>query len=327
MLISRIKIIGNLNVAEKRLPQDGRATISANGREIDMRISSVPTINGESLALRLLDPSSSPKNLNGLNTSSENLSRLRKLLDNRSGMILTSGPTGSGKTTTLYAILNEINQRSHKIITLEDPIEYRLEGINQIQVNPSIGLNFSNLLRSVLRQDPDIIMVGEIRDAETARLATQAALTGHLVISSLHTNTALGAVTRLIDMGIEPFLISAALKGVIGQRLIKKLCTSCRSERKATPSETVAFGLTQDEIIASSQGCSTCHQTGYNGRVAIMEILSLDDRLRQYLLKNGNLEGCDKVVDDVNLKPYEIKDSITSLQTSAEEITRQLNVI
>ena len=242
-------------------------------------------------------------------------------------MILTSGPTGSGKTTTLYAILNEINQRSHKIITLEDPIEYRLDGINQIQVNPSIGLNFSNLLRSVLRQDPDIIMVGEIRDAETARLATQAALTGHLVISSLHTNTALGAVTRLIDMGIEPFLISAALKGVIGQRLIKKLCTSCRRERKATPSETVAFGLTQDEIIASSQGCSTCHQTGYNGRVAIMEILSLDDRLRQYLLKNGNLEGCDKVVDDVNLKPYEIKDSISSLQTSAEEITSQLNII
>ena len=157
------------------MPQDGRATISANGREIDMRISSVPTINGESLALRLLDPSSL-KNLNGL-TGSENLSRLRKLLDNRSGMILTSGPTGSGKTTTLYAILNEINQRSHKIITLEDPIEYRLDGINQIQVNPSIGLNFSNLLRSVLRQDPDIIMVGEIRDAETARLATQAALT------------------------------------------------------------------------------------------------------------------------------------------------------
>ena len=327
MLISRIKIIGNLNVAEKRLPQDGRATISAHGREIDMRISSVPTINGESLALRLLDPSSSPKNLNALNTGNENLSRLRKLLDNRSGMILTTGPTGSGKTTTLYAVLNEINQRSHKIITLEDPIEYRLDGINQIQVNPSIGLNFSNLLRSVLRQDPDIIMVGEIRDAETARLAIQAALTGHLVISSLHTNTALGAVTRLIDMGIEPFLISAALKGVIGQRLIKKLCTSCRNERKATPSETVAFGLTEGEIIANSQGCSRCHQTGYNGRVAIMEILSLDDRLRQYLLKNGNLEGCDKVVDHVNLKPYEIKDSIISLKTSAEEITSQLNVI
>ena len=326
MLISRIKIIGNLNVAEKRLPQDGRATISANGREIDMRISSVPTINGESLALRLLDPSNSPKNLNALNTSNENLSRLRKLLDNRSGMILTTGPTGSGKTTTLYAVLNEINQRSHKIITLEDPIEYRLDSINQIQVNPSIGLNFSNLLRSVLRQDPDIIMVGEIRDSETARLAIQAALTGHLVISSLHTNTALGAVTRLIDMGIEPFLISAALKGVIGQRLIKKLCTSCRSERKATPSETVAFGLTEGEIIANSQGCSRCHQTGYNGRVAIMEILSLDDRLRQYLLKNGNLEGCDKVVDHVNLKPYEIKDSIISLKTSGEEITSQLNV-
>ena len=237
MLISRVKIIGNLNVAEKRLPQDGRATISVTGRQIDLRISSIPTINGESLVLRLLDPGNSPKNLNALNTNGENIRRLRELLNNRSGMILTTGPTGSGKTTTLYAMLNEINLRSHKIITLEDPIEYRLDGVNQIQVNPSIGLHFSNLLRSVLRQDPDTIMVGEIRDVETARLAVQAALTGHLVISSLHTNTALGAVTRLMDMGIEPFLISAAVKGVIGQRLVKKLCASCKRKRKVTPPE------------------------------------------------------------------------------------------
>ena len=325
MLISRVKIIGNLNVAEKRLPQDGRATIFVSGRQIDLRISSIPTINGESLVLRLLDPGNSPKNLNALNTNGENISRLRKLLNNRSGMILTTGPTGSGKTTTLYAMLNEINLRSHKIITLEDPIEYRLDGVNQIQVNPSIGLHFSNLLRSVLRQDPDTIMVGEIRDVETARLAVQAALTGHLVISSLHTNTALGAVTRLIDMGIEPFLISAAVKGVIGQRLVKKLCASCKRKRKVTPPEAAAYRLTEDSFIGEPGGCSACHQTGYNGRIAIMEILRLDEKLRQYLLKNGNLEEFDGAVDEPNFKPYEIRDCIKMLQTSIDEITGQLN--
>ena len=325
MLISRVKIIGNLNVAEKRLPQDGRATIFVTGRQIDLRISSIPTINGESLVLRLLDPGNSPKNLNALNTNGENISLLRKLLNNRSGMILTTGPTGSGKTTTLYAMLNEINLRSHKIITLEDPIEYRLDGVNQIQVNPSIGLHFSNLLRSVLRQDPDTIMVGEIRDVETARLAVQAALTGHLVISSLHTNTALGAVTRLIDMGIEPFLISAAVKGVIGQRLVKKLCASCKRKRKVTPAEAAAYGLTEDSFIGEPGGCSACHQTGYNGRIAIMEILRLDEKLRQYLLKNGNLEEFDGAVDEPNFKPYEIRDCIKMLQTSIDEITGQLN--
>ena len=325
MLISRVKIIGNLNVAEKRLPQDGRATIFVSGRQIDLRISSIPTINGESLVLRLLDPGNSPKNLNALNTNGENISRLRKLLNNRSGMILTTGPTGSGKTTTLYAMLNEINLRSHKIITLEDPIEYRLDGVNQIQVNPSIGLHFSNLLRSVLRQDPDTIMVGEIRDVETARLAVQAALTGHLVISSLHTNTALGAVTRLVDMGIEPFLISAAVKGVIGQRLVKKLCASCKRKRKVTPPEATAYGLTEDSFIGEPGGCSACHQTGYNGRIAIMEILRLDEKLRQYLLKNGNLEEFDGAVDEQNFKPYEIRDCIKMLQTSIDEITGQLN--
>ena len=325
MLISRVKIIGNLNVAEKRLPQDGRATIFVTGRQIDLRISSIPTINGESLVLRLLDPGNSPKNLNALNTNGENIRRLRKLLNNRSGMILTTGPTGSGKTTTLYAMLNEINLRSHKIITLEDPIEYRLDGVNQIQVNPSIGLHFSNLLRSVLRQDPDTIMVGEIRDVETARLAVQAALTGHLVISSLHTNTALGAVTRLMDMGIEPFLISAAVKGVIGQRLVKKLCASCKRKRKVTPPEAAAYGLTEDSFIGEPGGCSACHQTGYNGRIAIMEILRLDEKLRQYLLKNGNLEEFDGAVDEPNFKPYEIRDCIKMLQTSIDEITGQLN--
>ena len=325
MLISRVKIIGNLNVAEKRLPQDGRATISVTGRQIDLRISSIPTINGESLVLRLLDPGNSPKNLNALNTNGENIRRLRELLNNRSGMILTTGPTGSGKTTTLYAMLNEINLHSHKIISLEDPIEYRLDGVNQIQVNPSIGLHFSNLLRSVLRQDPDTIMVGEIRDVETARLAVQAALTGHLVISSLHTNTALGAVTRLMDMGIEPFLISAAVKGVIGQRLVKKLCASCKRKRKVTPPEAAAYGLTEDSFIGEPGGCSACHQTGYNGRIAIMEILRLDEKLRQYLLKNGNLEEFDGAVDEPNFKPYEIRDCIKMLQTGIDEITGQLN--
>ena len=223
MLISRIKVLANLNIAEKRLPQDGRITVNVSGRSIDVRVSTIPIINGESVVLRFLDSEKGPNDLTALSFSNHTLSTLRRLLKAPHGMILTTGPTGSGKTTTLYAALQELNLVERKIITLEDPIEYRVENINQIQINPKVGLNFASLLRSVLRQDPDIIMVGEIRDEETARLATQSALTGHLVLSSLHTNNAFGALNRLLDMGLEPFLINAAVKVIISQRLIVDL--------------------------------------------------------------------------------------------------------
>ena len=223
MLISRIKILANLNIAEKRLPQDGRITVNVSGRSIDVRVSTIPIINGESVVLRFLDSEKGPNDLTALSFSNHTLSTLRRLLKAPHGMILATGPTGSGSTTTLSAALQGLNRVERKIITLEDPIEYRLENINQIQINPKVGLNFATLLRSVLRQDPDIIMVGEIRDEETARLATQSALTGHLVLSSLHTNNAFGAINRLLDMGLEPFLISAAVRAIISQRLIRRL--------------------------------------------------------------------------------------------------------
>ncbi|MBH67386.1 MAG: type II secretion system protein GspE [Rhodospirillaceae bacterium] len=319
MLISRIKILANLNIAENRLPQDGRATIFVSGRTIDIRVSIIPTINGESVVLRLLDPENSPKNLDVLGLNSSDLRALKNLLQNSSGMILTTGPTGSGKTTTLYAILNELNQTAKKIITLEDPVEYRLPGINQIPINSAIGLQFSNLLRSVLRQDPDIIMVGEIRDAETARLAIQSALTGHLVLSSLHTNTATGAISRLIDMGIEPFLIAASVRGVIGQRLVRRLCDNCKQIELATPSEEKAIALKSGTYIARPCGCSNCYQTGYKGRFALMEILNINDAIRECLLQQGNLENVYPLPDSNSLEYNNGVSYVLSHQTSIEE--------
>ena len=283
MLISRIKILANLNIAEKRLPQDGRITVNVSGRSIDVRVSTIPIINGESVVLRFLDSEKGPNDLTALSFSNHTLSTLRRLLKAPHGMILTTGPTGSGKTTTLYAALQELNLVERKIITLEDPIEYRLENINQIQINPKVGLNFASLLRSVLRQDPDIIMVGEIRDEETARLATQSALTGHLVLSSLHTNNAFGAINRLLDMGLEPFLISAAVRAIISQRLIRRLCPKCKKSGLVTPAEQKQFGLKIGTIVSRPNGCMSCYQTGYKGRIVLTELLELNDNIRDYI--------------------------------------------
>ena len=319
MLINRIKILANLNIAESRLPQDGRATIFVSGRTIDVRVSCIPTINGESIVLRLLDPENSPKNLDFLGLTPSDLCALRALLQNPSGMILTTGPTGSGKTTTLYAILNELNQTAKKIITLEDPVEYRLPGINQIQINSAIGLQFSNLLRSVLRQDPDIIMIGEIRDAETARLAIQSALTGHLVLSSLHTSTAVGAISRLIDMGIEPFLIAASVRGVIGQRVVRKVCENCKQIELATAAEEKELTLQSGTYVARPNGCGNCYQTGYKGRFALMEILNINDAIRECLLQQGNLENLHLLPDSNSLAHNSGVGYVLSHQTSIDE--------
>jgi general secretion pathway protein E len=261
-IVSRLKVMAGLNIAERRLPQDGRFRVVVEGREIDLRISIVPTLHGESVVMRLLDRARAPLDLAELGYNPALRERLESLLALPSGMLLVTGPTGSGKSTTLYGALQLLNTRERKILSVEDPVEYQLPGINQIQVNPAIGLSFASLLRSLLRQDPDTMLVGEIRDLETARIAAQASLTGHLLLSTLHTNDAVGAITRLIDMGLEDYLVAAVLKGVIAQRLVRCLCTACRERQGDT---------------WRAAGCDACGGTGYRGRTAIAELLVFDD--------------------------------------------------
>ena len=289
MLISRIKVLADLNIAEKRLPQDGRASLTIQGREIDIRVSTIPTLGGESVVLRLLDQSAAPRDIDALGLPRKVQEALAAALAAPNGLVLATGPTGSGKTTTLYGALGRVNADSRKIITVEDPVEYRLAGINQIQVNPRIGLSFATLLRSIVRQDPDIIMVGEIRDEETARLAAQASLTGHLVLSSLHTNDAATGVTRLLDMGIEPYLLAASLRAVLAQRLVRRLCETCRTSRQISTEERVLLGPRASDIMSISTpvGCTACHGTGYAGRLLLSEILTITPALRQAIIENA----------------------------------------
>jgi len=288
-IASRVKIMSGLNIAEKRLPQDGGMRIKIGGKDVDIRVSIVPTGFGERIVLRLLYRESALLPLEQIGFSGDNLDRFNELITRPHGIILVTGPTGSGKTTTLYASLSKINSPDKNIITIEDPVEYQLKGIGQIQVNPKINLTFAAGLRSVLRQDPDVILVGEIRDSETAEIAIQAALTGHLVFSTLHTNDAAGAVTRLIDMKVEPFLISSSVMAILAQRLVRVLCTECREPYPITPAEiaeletrTEAAGTT----VYRAKGCEICFHTGYLGRKAIYELLLVDDEIRQLLMKN-----------------------------------------
>ena len=286
-LLSRIKIMAGMNIAEKRLPQDGRIGLKMGGREIDIRVSDVPTAHGERLVLRLLDKSSLLLNLDDIGLSAEGLATIGQLIQLAHGIVLVTGPTGSGKTTTLYSGLNRINSSDKNIITIEDPIEYQLKGIGQIQVNPKINLTFASGLRSILRQDPDIIMVGEIRDTETAEIAIHASLTGHLVLSTLHTNDSAGAITRLLDMGIEPFLVSSSVVAIIAQRLVRLICPECRISYRPTPEELQKLGMKKaapDLLFYRGKGCAHCMNTGYRGRSGIYEILMLDDELRNMIL-------------------------------------------
>lgn len=286
-LISRIKIMAGMNIAEKRLPQDGRIGLKIGGREIDIRVSDVPTAHGERLVLRLLDKTSILLNLEDIGLSPDGLATMDQLIQMAHGIILVTGPTGSGKTTTLYAGLSEINSPDKNIITIEDPIEYQLKGIGQIQVNPKIQLTFASGLRSILRQDPDVIMVGEIRDTETAEIAIHASLTGHLVFSTLHTNDSAGAITRLLDMGIEPFLVSSSVVAIVAQRLVRQICPECRVSYRPTPEELGKLGIKQAPphlVFHRGKGCAHCINTGYRGRSGIYEILVLDDELRNLIL-------------------------------------------
>ena len=288
-LISRIKVMANLNIAEKRLPQDGRLDVKIGHQDIDVRVSTLPTSFGERLVLRLLDKSGSLISLSDLGLASDKLAILNDLIRSPNGIILVTGPTGSGKTTTLYAVLSTINIPDVNIITIEDPIEYQLQGINQIQVNPKINLTFAKGLRSIVRQDPDVILVGEIRDQETAEIAVQSALTGHLVFSTLHTNDSASAITRLVDIGVEPFLISSSVLAVVAQRLIRVLCADCKEAY--TPDETAldSLGITrnqlQDAAIYRAKGCENCFHTGYKGRKGIFEMMVLDSGLKSFILK------------------------------------------
>jgi len=286
-ILSRIKIMGHMNIAEKRLAQDGRATVNVGERTIDLRISSVPASYGERLVVRLLDKSAKLYTLPEIGMESAMLSVFRELISLEHGLILVTGPTGSGKSTTLYAALREINSREWNIITLEDPIEYKLEGISQIQVSDKKGMTFSGGLRNVLRQDPDIIMVGEIRDRETAAMAIQSALTGHLVFSTLHTNDAASAVTRLLDLGIEPYLVSSSLVAVLAQRLVRRVCDGCTAPYTPSEQELRRLLLAEPEIPSGALhrgvGCDRCYRTGYKSRIGIFELLVLNDSQRQLI--------------------------------------------
>ncbi len=289
-VISRIKIMSDLDIAERRLPQDGRIQINVGGRKINIRVSILPTVNGEGAVLRILDPSSILLELNSLGFSQDILPKFTSLIKKPNGIILVTGPTGSGKSTTLYTTLNILNSTEKKIMTIEDPVEYRLKGINQVQAKPKIGLTFAAGLRSFLRQDPDIMLVGEIRDKETAEVAVQAALTGHLVLSTLHTNDAPSSVIRLIDMGIEPFLISSSVIGIIAQRLVRRICPRCKKEAKLTSDLAKIleeYNMDSKKIILNKgEGCPYCKETGYKGRIAIFELMIISDTIRDLISSN-----------------------------------------
>ena len=290
-IITRIKIMAKMDIAEKRLPQDGRVELSVDNKEIDMRISSIPTIFGEKIVIRLLDRENFLTTKTGLGFNQHNLILLDKLIKFPNGIILVTGPTGSGKSTTLYAILKELNKAKTNIITIEDPVEYRLEGVNQVQVNIKAGMTFASGLRSILRQDPDIIMVGEIRDAETAQIAVRASITGHLVLSTIHTNDASSTVVRLVDMGIEPYLVSASVVGVIAQRLVRKICSYCKTSHVADSFEKELLNENTEVAVYKGNGCSACNGTGYKGRTAIQEIMPVGRDIRSLIEKRASIDA------------------------------------
>ena len=326
VIIARIKIMANLNITESRLPQDGRIKTTINFRPVDIRVSTLPTIYGEKVVMRLLDLSNAINSMEKIGFTDENSQIFSSLLKKPNGIILITGPTGSGKSSTLYAALNQLNSEDVNIITVEDPVEYQLEGINQIQVKEEVGLTFASGLRSILRQDPDIVMIGEIRDTETAEVATRASLTGHLVLSTLHTNSAIEALSRLNDMGIEPFLVSSSIVGIVAQRLVRRVCRDCGQVVPANEREKEIFanrGLTI-ETVRRGQGCGSCNNTGYRGRIAIHEILTIDEEIRQLILSKSPMSqirnharenGMKFLVDDGLLK---VKEGLTT----TEEVLR-----
>ena len=328
-LSSRIKVMAGLDIAEKRVPQDGRFNFTVAGRNIDVRVSVIPTAGGERVVLRLLDKSEGLLGLEELGFEGEGLKVFETLIAKPHGIILVTGPTGSGKTTTLYAALSRLNTRALNIITIEDPVEYQLDGVGQIHVNPKVGLDFARGLRSVLRHDPDVIMIGEIRDLETAEIAIQSSLTGHLVFSTLHTNDAASAVTRLVDMGIEPYLVSSALIGVLAQRLVRMLCPDCKQPVSTPPDEALArAGLTIETLrgatVYGPVGCDHCYHTGYRGRTGIYELLLPSEELQNILSQTSEANAIRRVAIKNGMAPMQESglDRVRRGQTSLEEVLR-----
>jgi general secretion pathway protein E len=293
LVISRVKVMAKLDIAEKRIPQDGRISLRIGGHNIDVRVSTLPSNHGERVVLRILDKQAAQLDLNLLGMPQSTLQAMRKMIAEPHGIILVTGPTGSGKTTSLYAMLTELNQVTRNILTIEDPIEYDLEGIGQTQVNTKVQMTFAKGLRAILRQDPDVVMIGEIRDLETAEIAVQASLTGHLVLSTLHTNSALGALTRLRDMGVESFLMSSSIVGLIAQRLVRRLCPHCKTPHQLRKDEKELMGLTPDADVSQvfePHGCELCNHLGYRGRTGIYELITIDETLRGMIHRNENIQ-------------------------------------
>ncbi len=329
---SRIKIMAKLNIAERRLPQDGRIKLRLNGKEVDIRVSVIPTLYGESIVMRLLDPEG-VKSLEALGFSQARRKAFAEMINQPHGMVLVTGPTGSGKSTTLYAALSRLDISSKKIITIEDPVEYKLEGVNQIQVKPKIGLTFSSGLRSIVRQDPDVVLVGEIRDTETADIAIHSALTGHMILSTLHTNDAPGAVTRLIDMGVEGYLISSSLIGVLAQRLVRVICPGCKEryvperdmrERIARELKRVREIKEEDVVTYRGAGCGNCNNTGYNGRTGLFELMMINDEIRHLIVEKSSSDEIRRRAMDSGMLTLgeDGWDKVINGLTSIEEVVR-----
>lgn len=325
LLISRIKVMAKLDISEKRVPQDGRIGLRIAGRAIDVRVSTMPSNYGERVVLRLLDKQTVKLDLNALGMAEESLTNLKKLLAHPHGIILVTGPTGSGKSTTLYSSLTLLNESTRNILTVEDPIEYDLQGIGQTQVNPKVDMTFAKGLRAILRQDPDVVMIGEIRDLETAQIAVQASLTGHLVLSTLHTNTAIGAITRLMDIGLEPFLLASSLIGLVAQRLVRTLCKQCKKQEPATLTECDFLGVPTENppMIYHQVGCPACNNSGYQGRTGIYEVVPLDETLRRMIHQNKSEQ---EMEDYAHTKVQTIRQDgirhILAGDTTMEEIVR-----
>jgi general secretion pathway protein E len=333
-IVSRIKIMASLNIAERRVAQDGRIRLAVRGKDIDFRVSTMPTIHGESVVLRILDRGSLKLDFGALGFDDDIAATIRGILDRPHGILLVTGPTGSGKTTTLYAGLLELNTRDKKILTIEDPVEYRLKGVNQVQVKPQIGLTFAGALRSFLRQDPDIMMVGEIRDLETAQVAVQAALTGHLILSTLHTNDAASAITRLLDMGIDDFLLTSTISGLVAQRLVRTLCPHCREAYEALPgfAEKMQIALPADGlplVLYRAKGCATCSGTGYLGRSSIVEVLVMSDAVRALVLAHADIGAIRRqaIADGMRTMHGHGMKKVAAGQTSVEEVLRATRAV
>jgi type IV pilus assembly protein PilB len=326
---SRIKVMANLDIAERRLPQDGRIPLTVRGNQIDLRVSILPTMFGESVVLRVLDRSQLDLKLEKLGLNQEDMNIIRLLIDKPNGILIVTGPTGSGKTTTLYSALKELNTIDNKLITTEDPVEYDIDGIIQVQMKPDIGLTFASCLRSILRQDPDIIMVGEIRDLETAQISVQASLTGHLVFTTLHTNDAPSAIARLMDLGLEPFLITATLEGIIAQRLVRKICKNCKEAYEPAEEQLLELDLTPEIVKGKKfyygRGCDQCNNTGYRGRYGIFEIMIFDDAIRELVMNHASTNILRNAAKKAGMKTLREKglNAIYDGLTTIEEVVKE----